>query len=112
MKKDPATPDAGMEHNWILAVTSKNAAEDRVVGRRNLLAGIWAGTLLGLPEERRSIYALEVMTAGMMGPGPDDVVDKIAHDFTDRGIPIDRGEILVQLSKIHRQVVTQRKVVR
>ncbi len=63
---------------------------------------LWAGTQLGLPEESRAIYALEVMAAGLMDPKPDDVVDKIMHDFSARGIPITRGQILVQLSKIHR----------
>ena len=85
---------------------SRNHIEDRVIGRRDMLVGLWAGARLGLPEESRAIYALEVMAAGLMDPRPDDVVDKIMHDFTTRGIPIARGEILVQLSKIHRLVDT------
>ena len=85
----------------------ENHIEDRVIGRRDMLVGLWAGAQLGLPEESRAIYALEVMAAGLMEPRPDDVVDKIMHDFTTRGIPIARGQILVQLSKIHRLVDTQ-----
>jgi hypothetical protein len=42
-----------------------------------------------------------------MDPRPNDVVDKIMHDFSTRGIPITRGQILVQLSKIHRRVAAQ-----
>ena len=47
------------------------------------------------------------MTAGLMDPSPDDIVDKLMHDFSRNGIPITRGQILVQLSKIHRLVDTQ-----
>ena len=86
----------------------ENPIEDRMIGRRDMMVGLWAGAQLGLPEESRAIYALEVMAAGLMDPRPDDVVDKIMHDFSTRGIPITRGQILVQLSKIHRLVDMQR----
>ena len=36
----------------------------------------------------------------------DDVVDKIMHDFNKQGIPMTRGQILVQLSKEHHWVMT------
>ena len=52
-----------------------------------------------------SIYALEVMAAGLLETGPEDVIDKISHDFIKRGIDITRGEILVQVSKKHRLAV-------
>src|SRR5260370_39953050 len=88
-------------------VRLENQIEERMIGRRDMLVGLWAGAQLGLPEEGRAIYALEVMAAGLMDPRPDDVVDKIVHDFSTHGIPITRGQILVQLSKIHRLVDTQ-----
>jgi hypothetical protein len=90
-----------------LALRFKNHIADRMIGRRDMLVGLWAGAQLGLPEESRAIYALEVMAAGLMDPRPNDVVDKLMHDFSTSGIPITRGQILVQLSKIHRLVDTQ-----
>jgi hypothetical protein len=72
---------------------------DRLNARCNMRVGLWAGAKLGLPEEGRAVYALEVMVAGMMDPGHDDVVDKIMHDFAKHGIPVTRKEILVQLGK-------------
>jgi hypothetical protein len=45
---------------------------------------------------------MEVMVAGFLESQPDDVVDKISHDFTKSGVAITRGEILVQVSKKHR----------
>ena len=85
----------------------ENPIEDRMIGRRDMMVGLWAGAQLGLPEGSRTIYALQVMAAGLMDPRPNDVVDKIMHDFSTRGIPITRGQILVQLSKIHRRVAAQ-----
>ena len=70
-----------------------------------MLVGLWAGEQLGLPGESRAIYALEVMAAGLLETGPEDVVDKISRDFIKRGIEITRGEILVQVSKEHRLAV-------
>jgi len=77
---------------------------ERFIGRRDMLVGLWAGEQLGLPEDGRTMYALEVMAAGMMDPEPDGIVDKIAHDFTKQGILIGRWQILVQLNKSNRLV--------
>jgi hypothetical protein len=71
---------------------------DRLNARRNMRLGQWAGSKLGLPEESLAAYALEVMLAGMIDSGHDDVVDKIMRDFTKQGIAITRPQILLQLS--------------
>jgi hypothetical protein len=71
---------------------------DRLNARRNMRLGLWAGSKLGLPEESLAAYALEVMLAGMIDSGHDDVVDKIMRDFAKRGIAITRPQILLQLS--------------
>jgi hypothetical protein len=92
------------ETNRDLTLRFENDIIDRFIGRRDMLVGLWAGEQLGLAQENRTIYALEVMAAGVMDPEPDGIVDKIAHDFTKRGILIGRGQILVQLSKSNRLV--------
>jgi hypothetical protein len=91
------------------ALTSRfeNDIAERFIGRRDMLVGLWAGEQLGLPEESRTIYALEVMAAGMMDPEPNGAVDKVERDFTERGIAITRGQILMQISKSHRQVAAR-----
>jgi hypothetical protein len=98
---------AGAEADQGFAVRFETHTEDRMIGRRNMLVGLWAGAQLGLPEESRAIYALQVMVAGLLDPRPNDVVDKIMHDFSTRGIPITRGQALMQVSKIHRLVAPQ-----
>jgi hypothetical protein len=104
IQNKPKMSNAGAETNRGFPVRFENHIEDRMIGRRDMLVGLWAGAQLGLPEESRAIYALEVMAAGLMESIPDDVVDKIMHDFSMRGVPITRGQILVQLSKTHRLV--------
>ena len=106
MQNELKMSNAGAEADRGLAVRFENHTEDRLIGHRDI--GLWAGAQLGLPEGSRTIYALQVMAAGLMDPRPNDVVDKIMHDFSTRGIPITRGQILVQLSKIHRLVDMQR----
>ena len=80
------------------------AARDHLIGRRDMLVGLWAGELLGLPEESRAMYAMEVMAAGLLDSEPADIVDKISRDFAGRGIHLNRDEILAQVSKKHRLV--------
>ena len=88
------------------AVQFASDSADRLNARCNMRVGLWAGAKLGLPEESRAVYALEVMLAGMVDSGHDDVVDKIMRDFAKRGIPVTRRQILVQLGKDHHFVTT------
>jgi hypothetical protein len=107
MQNELKTSNASAETDRRFPVRFENQVEEQVVGHRDLLIGLWAGAQLGLPEESCAMYALEVMAVGLMDPRPDYVVDKLMHDFSTNGIPITRGRILVQLSKIHRRMDTQ-----
>ena len=79
---------------------------DRLNARCNMRVNLWAGAKLDLPEESRAVYALEVMVAGMIDLGHDDVIEKIMSDFNKHGIPVTRRQILVQLSKERHCVMT------
>ena len=105
MKKNICT-SAELRRHTALTAISKHPNHDRVISQRNMLVGLWAGTKLGLSGERRAIYALEVMAAGLLETGPLDIVDKVARDFTELGVPVDRSEIIVQLSSTHRVVAS------
>jgi hypothetical protein len=98
--------DALSEAPRDFAVQFASDSSDRMNARCNMRVGLWAGAKLGLSEESRATYALEVMVAGMIDPGHDDVVEKIMHDFAECGIPMTRGQILLQLGKDHHFVVT------
>jgi hypothetical protein len=69
------------------------------IARRNMQVGLWAGTQLKLSQEGCAIYALEVMVAGMIDSGHDEVVEKIMRDFANQDVPISRGQILLRLSQ-------------
>jgi hypothetical protein len=107
MRKELGTSKVGSTRKDFTARMEADV-RDHLVGRRDMLVGLWAGERLGLPQERRAIYAMEVMAAGLLDSEPDDVVDKISRDFTERGIHITRGEILVQISKKHRLAADMR----
>jgi hypothetical protein len=99
MQKEPKMSNAVSEapHNFAAQFAADSA--DRMNARCNMRVGLWAGARLGMSEERRAAYALEVMVAGMIDMGHDEVVDKIMHDFVERGVAISRLQILEQLSK-------------
>jgi hypothetical protein len=105
MQKERKMSNAISEAPRNFAVQFAADSADRLIARCNMRVGLWAGAKLGLPEEGRAVYALEVMLAGMIDPG-HDVVDKITGDFTKHGIPMTRRQILVQLSKDHHFVAT------
>lgn len=107
MRKELGTSKVGSVQNDFTTRLDTDV-RDHLIGRRDMLVGLWAGERLGLPKERRAIYAMEVMAAGLLESTPDDIVDKISRDFTERGIHITRGEILVQVSKKHRLVAAIR----
>jgi hypothetical protein len=98
MQKEPKMSNAIPEAPRDLARQFAADSADRFNARCNMRVGLWAGSKLGLPEESRAVYALEVMVAGMIDSGHDDVVDKIMCDFTKQGIPMTRRQILAQLS--------------
>src|SRR5215467_3086356 len=101
MGKQPGTPEVEAAQAPF-AVRLDSDARDHLIGRRDMLVGLWAGELLGLPEGRRAMYAMEVMAAGLLDSEAADVVDKISRDFAERDIHVTRGEILVQVNEKHR----------
>jgi hypothetical protein len=107
MQKESTMSNAISEAPRSFAAQFAADSAERMNARCNTRVGLWAGAKLGMSEERRAAYALEVMVAGMIDTGHDDVVDKIMHDFAERGVPMSRRQILEQLSK-DQQFVTMR----
>jgi hypothetical protein len=108
MRKQPGTSRVEAAQSPF-TVLSDSDVRDRLIGRRDMLVGLWAGELLGLPEESRAMYAMEVMAAGLLESEPGEVVDKISRDFTARGIHVSRAEILVEVGKKHRLATALRQ---
>lgn len=80
----------------------ERATDGQVIARRNLAMGLWAGRMIGFRGRALDSYVLDVMRADLHMPGPDDVIDKIAHDFIVHGVPIMSAEIETQLQRQER----------
>jgi hypothetical protein len=54
-----------------------------LMARRNVLFGLWAARLLGLPRSRHEAYAWSVHFADFEAPGDEDVIGKVARDLAE-----------------------------
>ncbi len=64
-----------------LVLSEKN--KFRVYARRNKLLGLWAAEKMGLDEEKRQDYAIEVVKSDMEEEGEEDVFRKIRADLDE-----------------------------
>ncbi len=80
---------------------------DCVIARRNVLAGLWAGRLLGLSNTELTAYAVEVHMADFETEGDTDVVLKVANDVSAGGLPYSEDQIRNELCGFHREALRQ-----
>ncbi len=80
---------------------------DNVIARRNVLAALWAGRLLGLSGAAMTAYAVELHLADYDCPGDADVVGKIASDLNRGGVPISETIVREKLRLFHREALSQ-----
>jgi hypothetical protein len=78
-----------------------------LIARRNILIGLWAANRLGLSGVEAEDYAWSVHFADLQRPGSDDVVAKIASDFSARGIAFRERSIRQQLREVERRAELQ-----
>ncbi|OAH18526.1 hypothetical protein AX289_31495 [Methylorubrum populi] len=78
-----------------------------MLARRNVLAALWAGGLMGLSGAPLTAYAVEVHLADFEAPGDADVVDKITADLHRAGLPARPSEVRSRLNAFHREALTQ-----
>jgi hypothetical protein len=62
--------------------------ETDLVARRNILTGLWAAKVLGLPAETHAAYAWSVHFADFEEPGDEDVLAKLSADMKRRGVQV------------------------
>lgn len=78
-----------------------------LIARRNILTGLWAAHQLGLSGIEAEDYAWSVHFADLQRPGFDDIVAKIASDFTAHGIGLKERSIREQLREMERRAELQ-----
>jgi hypothetical protein len=89
--------------SWCLDTDTR----DSVIARRNVLAGLWAGRLLGLSNADLSSYATEVHQADFEVDGDNDIVGKITRDLSVRGLPFSERQVRDKLRAYHREAFRQ-----
>ena len=80
---------------------------DNVIARRNVLAGLWAGRLLGLADADLTAYAVEVHLADFEMDGDADVVRKMTEDLSGGGVPRSAQHVQDKLSQFHLEAFRQ-----
>jgi hypothetical protein len=74
--------------------------------------GLWAAEHLGLSGEAASAYATEVVKADFEAPGEEDVYQKVAGDFSAKGVAVTEHQIRRQMEELMATAIEQVKAER
>ncbi|SCY98268.1 ATPase inhibitor subunit zeta [Microvirga guangxiensis] len=80
---------------------------DNVVARRNVLAGLWAGSLMGLSGPELTAYVFAVHAADHQVAGDEDIVAKLTADLHRSGLPDHAAQVRPRLGAFHRDALRQ-----
>ncbi len=69
----------------------------RAIARRNKLLGLWAAEKLGKTGADAQAYATEVVRADFEEAGDEDVIRKVAGDFSVASVNVSDAELRLQL---------------
>jgi len=72
----------------------------RIRARRDRLAGLWAGGLMGLSADARERYADDLVRGGAGGPGATDPRDRIVADLRAAGVDLSEHRVEKRLSRL------------
>jgi len=76
------------------------AADFKVMARRNKLLGLWAADLMDLSGSDAEAYAKEVVLSDLEEAGDDDVFRKIRGDFDIKGVDRSDARIREHMSEL------------
>lgn len=79
----------------------------RAIARRNKLLGLWAAEKLGKSGADAQAYATEVVRADFEEAGDEDVIRKVAGDFSAASVNISDAELRAQLQDLLEEAVKQ-----
>ena len=81
----------------------------KAMARRNRLLGLWAAELLGKSGDDASNYAKEVVAADFEEAGDNDVLHKVAGDFSAKGVAIDQQQVRAKMDELMAVAIQQVK---
>jgi hypothetical protein len=73
--------------------------------RRNLIAGYWAGSLIGLSGEDLGRYASDLHEADHAVRGDSDVIARLFQDLETAGHRMSKADIAAALRRFHAQAL-------
>ena len=79
----------------------------RAGARRNKRLAAWANEKLGKPASEADAYFKQVMAADLTEPGDEDVVRKIAADFTAAGVQQSEHQIRRTMDELMAQATAE-----
>jgi hypothetical protein len=81
--------------------------EFKILARRNHLFGLWAATLLNLPDDQAKAYAQNATTSHFCTVDGRNLLTKIIKDFQDHGIDITEKRAHKQLNHFYQKAAQQ-----
>ena len=93
-RKHETTPD-----DWCIDAETRDA----FIARRNVLAALWAGRLIGKQGDELERYAREVHQADFEVQGDADVVAKLSRDLIAAGFPEEAKSVRLRLARFQKQ---------
>jgi hypothetical protein len=100
MTKDTTTrTDIASHDDWCTDRDTRHA----VIARRNVLMGLWAGTLMDRRGAELESYAREVHAADFEVQGDGDIVAKLQHDLTAAGLHAESATVRDRLMVFQKQ---------
>jgi hypothetical protein len=75
----------------------------RIMARRDNGLGEWAAALMNLSSADSAAYVGAVLQMGMVGKGPDPVMEKIAADFRTHGAACSAAELAAKAKALRRE---------
>lgn len=73
--------------------------------RRNLLAGYWAGSLIGFTGDDLGRYARDLHAVDHVVAGDSDVIARLSRDLATAGHQISKADIEAALRRFHAQAL-------
>lgn len=102
--------DRPMPHTVVkTAAQSAHPHEEDGLGsiraRRNLLAGYWAGSLIGFAGDDLGLYARDLHAVDHVVTGDGDVIARLSRDLATAGHKISKADIEAALRRFHAQAL-------
>jgi hypothetical protein len=91
--------DDALDGDWCIEMETRHA----IIARRNVLAALWAGNLLGKRGEELERYAREVHRADYQVPGDADIVAKLNDDLNAAGFSDEAASVRARLAGFQKQ---------